>query len=164
MTRRRPNTNGAFNDAGRFFFDGRGFTHRQVGEDTEGALQEGHQVQQVVAGRRRRPAGHARHPVVIGQLQELVDFGVEAGVDLRLGRVASVLRERTSRDRNTRETPLSASARALTLNVDVPYSLVALAVSEGTLVMFDINSSRKWQLCSRWVVLMITCTNWGASG
>lgn len=50
--------------------------------------------------------------------------------------------------------------RIRTLNVEVPYSLVALAVSEGTLVMFDINSSRKWQLCSRWVVLMITCTNY----
>lgn len=47
-----------------------------------------------------------------------------------------------------------------TLKVEVPYSLVALTVSGGTLVMFDINSSRKWQLCSRWVVLMITCTNY----
>lgn len=47
-----------------------------------------------------------------------------------------------------------------TLKVEVPYSLVALTVSGGTFVMFDMNSSRKWQLCSRWVVFMITCTNW----
>lgn len=47
-----------------------------------------------------------------------------------------------------------------TLKVEVPYSLVAFTVSGGTFVMFDINSSRKWQLCSRWVVFMITCTNW----
>lgn len=47
--------------------------------------------------------------------------------------------------------------------MEVPYSLVALTVSGGTLVMLEMNSSRKWQLCSRWVVLMITCTNYSVT-
>lgn len=67
-------------------------THRQVCEDTEGALQESDQVYQVVAGGWRSPAYlHRGHPVVIGQLQELVDLCVQVGVDLCLGRVASIL-------------------------------------------------------------------------
>lgn len=68
-------------------------THRQVGEHTEGALQEGDQVDQVVAGVQSPASLHRGHPIVISQLQELVDLGVQAGVDLRLGRVTSVLRD-----------------------------------------------------------------------
>lgn len=59
-----------------------------------------------------------------------------------------------------KETGNESKGERRTLKVEVPYSLVAFTVSGGTFVMFDINSSRKWQLCSRWVVFMITCTNW----
>lgn len=67
-------------------------TNRQVGEHAEGAPQESDQVDQVVADVQGGAAlRRRRHPVVVGQLQELVDLGVQAGVDLRLGRVAGVL-------------------------------------------------------------------------
>jgi len=70
-------------------------TNGQVGEHAEGALQESDQVKQVVAGLRSPASRHRRHPIVIRQLQELIDLGVDVGVDLRLGRVASVLRGRS---------------------------------------------------------------------
>lgn len=67
-------------------------TNRQVGEDAEGAVQKSNQVDQVVAGA-QTPASRGRgHPVVVGQLQELVDLGVEVGIDLRLCCMASVLK------------------------------------------------------------------------
>lgn len=68
-------------------------TNGQVGEDAEGALQEGDQVDQVVAGAQAPASGGRCHPVVVGQLQELVDLGVEVGVDLRLRRMTSVLQK-----------------------------------------------------------------------
>lgn len=68
-------------------------TYRQVGEHAEGALQEGDQVDQVVAGVQSPASLHRGHPIVISQLQELVDLGVQAGVDLRLGCVTSVLQD-----------------------------------------------------------------------
>lgn len=65
-----------------------GLAHREVGEDGEGAAQEADEIHQVVAG----PAARLqRHPVVVCQLQELVDLLVEVGVDLLLGGVPGVL-------------------------------------------------------------------------
>lgn len=168
-------------------------TNRQVGEDTEGALQKSDQVNQVVAGGQVLASRHRGHPVVIGELQELVDLCVQAGVDLCLCGMTSILQGNIT-GRSGRYEDINWQVRELcgfmlygrtkkrgkggekkkgnkgksttaeqqsvgTLKVEVPYSLVALTVSGGTLVMFDMNSSKKWQLCSRWVVLMITCTN-----
>lgn len=68
-------------------------TNRQVGEHAEGALQESDQVNQVVARLQSPAFVHRRHPIVVSQLQELVDLGVQAGVDLGLGGVTGVLQE-----------------------------------------------------------------------
>ena len=46
------------------------------------------------------------------------------------------------------------------MKVEVPYSWVELAVSGGTLVRLEMNSSRKVQACSRWLELMITWTSY----
>ncbi len=51
-------------------------TNRKVGEHTESALQESDQVYQVVAGLQIPASLHGCHPIVISQLQELVDLGV----------------------------------------------------------------------------------------
>lgn len=65
-------------------------THRQIREHREGAAQEGDEVTQVVAG---LVFGLWRHPVVICQLKKLVNFLVQAGVDLLLSGMAGVLPE-----------------------------------------------------------------------
>lgn len=70
------------------------FTNRQIGEDTEGALKKSNQVNQVVAGSQILASGHRSHPVVISQLQELVNLCIQAGVDLRLCSMTSILREK----------------------------------------------------------------------
>lgn len=69
-------------------------TNRQVGEDAEGALQKSDQVDQVVARSQSAASLHCRQPIVISQLEELVDLGVQACVDLRLRRVTSILQEK----------------------------------------------------------------------
>ena len=66
-------------------------TNRQVGEHAERAVQKSDQVDQVVAGGHSPAPLHRGQPIVISQLQELVDLGVEVGVDLRLRRVTGVL-------------------------------------------------------------------------
>lgn len=52
------------------------------------------------------------------------------------------------------------SIHMFTLNVDKPYSLVVCTVSGETLVIFVMKSSRYLHACSRWVVLMMICTNY----
>ena len=42
------------------------YTNRQVGEDTEGALQKGDEVNQVVTGIQTAATLHWGHPVVVG--------------------------------------------------------------------------------------------------
>ena len=66
-------------------------TYRQVGEDSEGAPQKSDQINQVVAGAKILASLRRGHPVVISQLQELVDLGIQVGVDLCLSCMTGVL-------------------------------------------------------------------------
>lgn len=63
--------------------------HRQVCEDLEGAAQKVDEVHEVAAGPAVR-LGHA--PLVVGQLDELVDLLVELGVDLAFCCVPGILK------------------------------------------------------------------------
>ena len=83
-------------------------TNGQVGEDAERALQKSDQVDQVVAGRQGPAPLHRYQPIVIDQLQELIDLGIQAGVDLRLRRMTGILQEvrgqtEGQRDKKNRE-------------------------------------------------------------
>ena len=67
--------------------------HRQVGEREEDAVEESDEVAEP---RRRRTLQLGHDVVVVGQLDELVDFGDQLRVDLLLGLDANVLEYGTS--------------------------------------------------------------------
>lgn len=69
----------------------RACTNRKVGEDSEGAVQKSDQIDQVVAGTQGSASWSRSQPIIISQLKELVDFGVEAGVDLSFSSMTSIL-------------------------------------------------------------------------
>lgn len=57
-------------------------------EDGKGAAEKGNKVHQVVTG---LPSGLSGHPVIISQLQKLVDLLVQVGVDFFLCSMAGIL-------------------------------------------------------------------------
>lgn len=66
-------------------------THRKVSEDLEGGTQEVDEIHQVAGG---AAVGLSHVPLVVGQLDELVDLLVQLGVNLPLRSVTSILEER----------------------------------------------------------------------
>lgn len=66
-------------------------THRKVSEDLEGGTQEVDEIHQVPGG---AAVGLGHVPLIVGQLDELVDLLVELGVNLPLCSVTSILGRR----------------------------------------------------------------------
>lgn len=120
-------------------------SYGEIGENTEGTLQKRYQVNQVVTGFNMVSLGR-NQPIIVSELQKLVNFGIQAGVNLCLSCMTSILQQDTKEHLHEKIQKIERKKKKIekssTLKVEVPYSLVALAVWGGTFVMFDMNSSR----------------------